>query len=537
MGDFTRILSDIGRAGACSADQLLPVVYQELRQLAALKLARERPGQTLDATALVHEAYLRLAGGIDAGEGSVGHPGWANRRHFFAAAAEAMRRILVDNARRKGRTKHGGGLRREHAELDALGVGESSEDILALHEALERFRGRPPGQGQARRAAVLRRPDLGRGRRVPGRLARHGQPRLAVRPGLAPRGHRRRRGRGKIAAHLRRSGRFRRMEGRRAWPTDAGVATGGHDDRRPRPPGPAARSPSVSKRPSRSLRPRLEAIENRITPTVVVAGGEIFIHSGGGNDSVNVAVTPTQYRVTENGVATFFNHSQVYKGSVVFYGNAGNDLFFNNTALNAQAYGGAGDDVLFGGTGNDRLEGGDGRDGLSGGAGHDLLVGGSPSPEAGDTAGNILEGGDGDDHLYGGSQRDELHGQAGSDTLVGNRGDDLLLGGLGLDYLRGNEGNDVLEAGLDPSYLPNHLDGGAGDDTLTGGYGDDTLLGGDGHDVLNGHIGNDQLFGGRGNDTLTGDHGTDTLHGEEGEDYLDGGYTNDYLYGGDGNDT
>src|SRR5262245_47574392 len=104
MSDVTRLLCAIESGEPCAAEQLLPLVYTELRQLAARQMTREKPGQTLDATALVHEAYLRL----------VDHPEqrlFANRRHFFAAAAEAMRRILVDNARRKLRHKHGGGRR------------------------------------------------------------------------------------------------------------------------------------------------------------------------------------------------------------------------------------------------------------------------------------------------------------------------------------------------------------------------------------------------------------------------------------------
>src|SRR5215472_11717767 len=105
MSDVTRILSAIEAGDPHAAHQLLPLVYDELRKLAAQKLAHEKPGQTLDATALVHEAYLRL---VDAAAA----PHWNSRGHFFAAAAEAMRRILVDNARRKHRLKHGGGHKR-----------------------------------------------------------------------------------------------------------------------------------------------------------------------------------------------------------------------------------------------------------------------------------------------------------------------------------------------------------------------------------------------------------------------------------------
>ena len=101
MTDITRILSDIEKGDAMAAERLLPLVYDELRKLAAGHMAREKPGHTLEATALVHEAYVRLLGPSDDRQ-------WENRAHFFAAAAESMRRILVDSARRKGRIKHGG---------------------------------------------------------------------------------------------------------------------------------------------------------------------------------------------------------------------------------------------------------------------------------------------------------------------------------------------------------------------------------------------------------------------------------------------
>jgi RNA polymerase sigma factor (TIGR02999 family) len=127
MSEVTRILSAIEEGDPRAAEQLLPLVYQELRQLAAQKLAQEKPGQTLEATALVHEAYLRL---VDVEK--VQH--WDSRSHFFAAAAEAMRRILVEKARRKRRLKHGGGFQRiSLADLPALGP---NKDLLALDEAL-----------------------------------------------------------------------------------------------------------------------------------------------------------------------------------------------------------------------------------------------------------------------------------------------------------------------------------------------------------------------------------------------------------------
>jgi RNA polymerase sigma factor (TIGR02999 family) len=131
MTEVTRILSAIEQGDAHAADRLLPLVYDELRRLAAHKLAQERPGQTLQATALVHEAYVRLAG--DAARE------WDGRGHFFAAAAEAMRRILVDNARRKQSTKHGGGLVRRPLDEALLAVPPPREDLLALDEALTRL--------------------------------------------------------------------------------------------------------------------------------------------------------------------------------------------------------------------------------------------------------------------------------------------------------------------------------------------------------------------------------------------------------------
>jgi len=132
MSDVTRILSAIEQGDPSAAEHLLPLVYDELRQLAAQRLAHEQPGQTLQATALVHEAYLRLVD-VDSA------PHWNSRRHFFAAAAEAMRRILVERARARGSLKRGGG--RERLDLDALTVAgpERPDDLLALDEALTRL--------------------------------------------------------------------------------------------------------------------------------------------------------------------------------------------------------------------------------------------------------------------------------------------------------------------------------------------------------------------------------------------------------------
>jgi RNA polymerase sigma factor (TIGR02999 family) len=131
MSDVTRILMAIERGDGRAVDQLLPAVYQELRQLAAQKLAREKPGQTLQATALVHEAYLRLVGV----EGQT----WKSKTHFFATAAEAMRRILIENARRKHRLKRGGHRRRIDLEDGELSIDGPSHDLIALDEALNKL--------------------------------------------------------------------------------------------------------------------------------------------------------------------------------------------------------------------------------------------------------------------------------------------------------------------------------------------------------------------------------------------------------------
>jgi RNA polymerase sigma factor (TIGR02999 family) len=132
MSDVTRILNAIDAGESQAAERLLPLIYDELRRLASAKLAQERPGQTLQATALVHEAYLRLVGGESV-------QCWQSRGHFFAAAAEAMRRILVENARRKRRHKHGGDRRRVDLNDFNLAVTIPDERLLAIDEALDRL--------------------------------------------------------------------------------------------------------------------------------------------------------------------------------------------------------------------------------------------------------------------------------------------------------------------------------------------------------------------------------------------------------------
>ena len=131
MTDVTRILNAIEKGDAQAAEELLPLVYEELRHLASRKMSRESPGQTLQATALVHEAYIRLVGAEA--------QNWKGRTHFFTAAAEAMRRILIENARRKQRLKRGGGQKKVDLEDAEPAVAEPAEDIVALNEAMEKL--------------------------------------------------------------------------------------------------------------------------------------------------------------------------------------------------------------------------------------------------------------------------------------------------------------------------------------------------------------------------------------------------------------
>ena len=143
VGEVTRILDSIALGDPKAAEELLPLVYEELRKLAAQKMAHEAPGQTLQATALVHEAWLRL-GGDD-------QPAWDNRGHFFAAAAEAMRRILIDNARRKQTLRHGGDVQRVNLDGLDLAANMDDEQLLAMNEALDRL-----GDHEARKAELVK---------------------------------------------------------------------------------------------------------------------------------------------------------------------------------------------------------------------------------------------------------------------------------------------------------------------------------------------------------------------------------------------
>jgi RNA polymerase sigma factor (TIGR02999 family) len=137
MTDVTQLLNAIDQGDPQAAAQLLPLVYDELRRLAAARLAAEPSGNTLQPTALVHEAYLRLVGTPDGDQ-------WDHRGHFFAAAAEAMRRILIDNARRKATARRGGAMRRQALDPDAAAIPEPREDLLALDEALDRLEAEDP---------------------------------------------------------------------------------------------------------------------------------------------------------------------------------------------------------------------------------------------------------------------------------------------------------------------------------------------------------------------------------------------------------
>jgi RNA polymerase sigma factor (TIGR02999 family) len=132
MSDVTQILNAIEHGDPKAAEELLPLVYDELRKLAAQKLVQEKPGQTLDATALVHEAYLRLVDGADTKQ-------WNGRGHFFTAAAEAMRRILIEKARRKQRWRHGGGLKKVDLLLEEVAGRPGDDEILLLDEALDKL--------------------------------------------------------------------------------------------------------------------------------------------------------------------------------------------------------------------------------------------------------------------------------------------------------------------------------------------------------------------------------------------------------------
>jgi RNA polymerase sigma factor (TIGR02999 family) len=140
VSDVTRLLGAIDHGDSKAAEELLPLVYDELRRLAAARMAQESPGQTLQATALVHEAWLRLVGSNES------H--WNSRGHFFGAAAEAMRRILLERARKKGRVRHGGQLQRVDFEQVTMATQDSDDVIVAIHEALEKLAAESPQKAE-----------------------------------------------------------------------------------------------------------------------------------------------------------------------------------------------------------------------------------------------------------------------------------------------------------------------------------------------------------------------------------------------------
>ena len=147
MSDLTRILESVQAGDPKAADELLPLVYQELRRLAAYKMSNEAPNQTLQPTALVHEAWLRLTGST--------RQEWRGREHFFSAAAEAMRRILVENARRKLRLRHGGGLVRVDVDAIDLPIAQDDEKCLQVHEALDRLAETDPRKAEVVKLRVF----------------------------------------------------------------------------------------------------------------------------------------------------------------------------------------------------------------------------------------------------------------------------------------------------------------------------------------------------------------------------------------------
>ena len=151
MPEFTQLLSAVGQGDLTASEELLALVYGELRKLATQKMAQEKPGQTLQATALVHEAYVRL---VDTENPAA----WNSRGHFFAAAAEAMRRILIEKARRKHRIKHGGELRRVDLDSQLHITGHPDPDLLGLDEALGQLAAEEPAAAEVVEASLFRRP-------------------------------------------------------------------------------------------------------------------------------------------------------------------------------------------------------------------------------------------------------------------------------------------------------------------------------------------------------------------------------------------
>jgi Ca2+-binding RTX toxin-like protein len=262
----------------------------------------------------------------------------------------------------------------------------------------------------------------------------------------------------------------------------------------------------------------------------------IVIEGTSGNDSARVwSDTSSIYVQLQNDLGTKYStFSKSTAEWIRFFGGDGNDRFDNVSAMDSQAWGDAGNDVLVGGSGGDELLGGDGNDQLFGLGGEDVLVGGKGDDiHYGGDGKDGLSGEDGNDQLFGDAGDDWLSGAAGNDVIASGLGNDYILGGVGDDTLVGDDGNDSIygEAGNDI------LAGVAGDDVLVGGIGNDSLYGGDGKDGLSGEEGNDQLFGDAGDDWLSGAAGNDVIIGGLGNDYILGGIGDDTLIGDDGNDS
>lgn len=291
---------------------------------------------------------------------------------------------------------------------------------------------------------------------------------------------------------------------------------------------------SAAKRPF--LCPSLENLIERITPSInpVVSGNTLTLEGSAGRDQVVVFFDQTngnKLTVRVTGQADTVINSSI--NSIVFNGNAGNDVFINTTNIAATASGGTGNDVLSSGAGDDVLRGGAGNDILFGNAGKDQLFGNSGNDRIFGGAGDdTINGGVGDDVLAGMAGNDTITDPSGNNFLFGNAGDDTITGGSGKDRIFGGTGNDTLNGGSGNDFIL----GQEGDDSLTGGAGNDVLAGGEGDDRIDGNSGNDFLFGNGGDDHLVGHAGNDVLSGNQGNDVLNGGFGHDFIHGGQGHD-
>ncbi len=305
----------------------------------------------------------------------------------------------------------------------------------------------------------------------------------------------------------------------------------------------------------------MENLESRdLLAGITFDAGVIHVEGSANSDGARVTmVSPQEVSVELYGIAQQSFAASTVSG-IIFIGHEGNDWFKNETSIQVEAHGNAGNDTLIGGHGDDTLRGGGGNDQLFGGAGDDFLYGhegldhvfgesgadwiwtGDQDDFADGGPGNDhLFGGFGRDHLRGGGQDDNLSGEGQGDYLFGDDGDDILLGADGSDFINAGAGNDTARGGSGDDTLLGY----AGDDLLVGDDGQDWISGGSDSDKLMGSAGNDQLLGGEeddeiwggsGNDFLVGDSGSDLIGGESGDDSIFGGSGNDQLYGGEGDD-